>query len=424
MNNQLLRVLSIRSFLVLWMAEIFSQIAFNMMNFILILVAFELTNSNTAVSGIVLSFTIPAILFGFYAGVYVDKKNKRTILVWTNVLRALLLCILGAFHTNIFFLYVLTIFITIITQFFIPAETPIIPLLVKEESLLSANALFGMGIYGSVFVAYALSGPLYLLLKDQIFFFLGFLFFIASIFSFLIRIPDGKKQKKIAVVFNLTFRDEVKALFAILSKTKVVYQAMFLLAMSQIIILILATIGPGYGLQVLGIPVEKFPLVFITPAALGMFLGAITLGNFFHTKGRGKIAMIGVFLSGFSILLLPYGSKVASRDFVTTINAFLPMFFQVNILHIMTFLAFLLGTANAFIFVPSNTVLQEKTSDAYRGKVYGLLNALVGLVSFIPIILVGGFADLIGVSKVLTGIGCTIIAIGMARLFFEKIVVK
>ncbi len=420
MNNQLLRVLSIRSFFVLWMAEIFSQIAFNMMNFILILVAFELTNSNTAVSGIVLSFTIPAILFGLYAGAYVDKRNKRTILVWTNILRALLLCVLGIFHTNIFFLYLATIFITIITQFFIPAETPIIPLLVKGELLLSANALFSMGIYGSVLIAYAMSGPIYLFFKDQIFFFLGFLFFIASLFSFLIRIPIGKKQKKVAVVFNLTFRDEVKELFAILSKTKVVYQAMFLLAMSQIITLILATIGPGYGMQVLGIPVENFPLVFITPAVLGMFLGAITLGNFFQGRGREKIAMIGVFLSGLSILLLPYGSKVASRDFVTTINTFLPMFFRVNILHIMIFLAFLLGVANALIFVPSNTILQEKTSEAYRGKVYGLLNALVGLTSFIPIILVGGFADLIGVSKVLTVIGSTIIGIGVMRLLMKR----
>src|SRR3989338_810278 len=111
MNNRLLRVLSIRPFFNLWMAEIFSQIAFNMMNFILIVVAFDLTHSNTAVSGIVLSFTIPAILFGVFAGSFVDKRDKKTILVWTNLLRAILLFVLAFFHTNIFLLYVLTIFI-------------------------------------------------------------------------------------------------------------------------------------------------------------------------------------------------------------------------------------------------------------------------------------------------------------------------
>jgi hypothetical protein len=54
----------------------------------------------------------------------------------------------------------MTFGVSLVTQFFIPAETPIIPLLVRKELLLSANALFGMGIYASIFLAYALSGPL------------------------------------------------------------------------------------------------------------------------------------------------------------------------------------------------------------------------------------------------------------------------
>lgn len=402
------------------MAEIFSQIAFNMMSFILIVVAFDLTNSNTAVSGIVLSFTIPAIIFGVFAGSFVDKRNKKIILVWTNLLRAILLFVLAFFHTNIFFLYLLTILITIITQFFIPAETPIVPLVVSKKLLLSANALFGMGIYGSVLAAYALSGPLYLLFKEDIFFFLGFFFVIASFFSFLIRVPQGKKYAEIIDDSNITFKDEMKAVFSVLAKTKTVYHAMYLLAMSQVITLILATVGPGYGQQILGIRVEEFPLIFVTPAALGMFLGALILGNFFHGANREKMAMIGVFLSGFSILLLPFGSKVASRDIVVTINAFLPSLLTVDILHIVVFLAFIIGFANAFVFVPSNTIVQEQTADEYRGRVYGLLSALVGLASFLPIILVGGIADLLGVGKVLTGIGGIIVALGIIRLFWKR----
>lgn len=388
-------MLSIRPFFNLWMAEIFSQIAFNMMNFILIVVVFDLTHSNTAVSGVVLSFTIPAILFGIFAGSFVDKRDKKTILVWTNLLRAILLFVLAFFHTNIFLLYVLTIFITIITQFFIPAETPLVPLVVSKKLLLSANALFGMGMYGSVLAAYALSGPLYLFFKQDIFFFLGFLFLLASFFSFLIRVPQGKKYTKIIKDTTITFKDEIRAVFSILAKTKTVYHAMYLLTLSQVITLILATVGPGYGQQILGIRVEEFPLIFITPAALGMFLGAMILGNFSHNWNREKMTMIGVFLSGFSILLLPFGSKVIV-------------------------LAFIIGFANAFVFVPSNTILQEKTADEYRGRIYGLLNALVGLVSFIPIVLAGGLADILGVGKVLSGIGGAILGIGLLRFFWQR----
>lgn len=399
MNNHLLRVLRIRPFFFLWMAEIFSQVATNMLNFILIIVAFQLTSSNTAVSGVVLSFTIPAILFGIYAGAYVDRRNKKTILIWTNLIRAVLLIILALFHENVFFLYLLSVLITIVTQFFIPAETPIIPLLVQKKQLLSANALFGVGIYGSVLMAYAMSGPVYLFFKEYVFLFLAGLFLIATVFSWLIHVPKVKPEESINTY--LSFRDEIKELFFLLAKTKTIYHAMFFLTMTQVVILILATIGPGYARQILNINVDEFPLIFVTPAALGMFLGAIVLGNFFHNKGRQKMVTIGVLLSGISILLLPYGSKVA--------------------LHSISFLAFILGVANALIFVPSNTILQEKTSDTYRGKVYGLLNALVGLVSLFPIIIVGGFADFFGVGRVITGIGFIILFFGVFRvLFFLK----
>lgn len=418
-DNRLLRTLRIRPFMFLWFSEIFSQIAVNMLNFILIIVAFELTNSNTAVSGIVLSFTIPAILFGVLAGVYVDKRNKKAVLVVTNFLRAALLIVLALFHMNIFVIYLLSFVITTVTQFFIPAETPIIPHLVSKNLLLSANALFGMALYGSILIAYALSGPFLLFFRqDYVFLILAGFFLIASVFAQLIIVPAEKKKKEVGGKFNLAFKDEIKNLFSILSKTKEVYHSLFLLTFSQVIILIMAVIGPGYAKHILDINVNEFPIYFVTPAAMGTFLGAIIIGNFWHKHKKESLATIGVLMSGASIFLLPYGSKVASRSFVHELNFYLPHFLSINILHIMIFLAFLLGFANALILVPSNTLLQEKTTDNLRGKVYGALNALVGLFSLLPIILVGGFADLIGVGSVLTGIGVIILIFGFLRMVF------
>lgn len=418
-NNRLLHVLSVRPFLFLWIAEVFSQIAINMMNFVLIIVAFELTNSSTAVAGVVLSFTIPAILFGIFAGIFVDRRNKKTVLIVTNIIRGLLLLLLAMFHSNLFFIYALTLLITIVTQFFIPAETPIIPLLVSKKLLLAANALFGVGVYGSILAAYALSGPFFLILRETYTFVtLGTFFLLAAIFASLIKIPRGRKyiQGRGEEKLNVALKDEIKDLFATLGRTKEIYQSLLLLTMSQVLVLILAVIGPGYARQILGINPDEFLLVFVTPAALGMFVGAITLGNFVKGRVKGMLATAGVLLSGAAILLLPYGSKVASRDFVHYINTFLPHIFTIDILHIMIFLAFVLGIANALVFVPSNTILQEKTTDSFRGKIYGTLNAMVGAVSLFPIIIVGGFADLIGVGRVLTGLGLSILLFGAARL--------
>ena len=118
-------------------------------------------------------------------------------------------------------------------------------------------------------------------------------------------------------------------------------------------------------------------------------------------------------------MLMPFGFKVASRDFVVTLNTFLPTFLDISILQIMIILAFILGVANSFVFVPANTILQEKTSPEFRGKIYGFLNTLVGGLSLLPIILVGGLSDLIGVSVVLVGIGVCLLILGVTRSFIK-----
>ena len=147
MRNPIIAALSIPSFLFLLISEFFSQFAMNLLNFILLIVVFNLSKSNLAVAGVVLSFTLPSIAFGILAGAYVDKWNKKNVLVMTNFLRALAVIPLIFISSQLFLVYVFSFIVSLVTQFFIPAETPIIPHLVKKDLLLSANALFSMGIF-------------------------------------------------------------------------------------------------------------------------------------------------------------------------------------------------------------------------------------------------------------------------------------
>lgn len=420
MNNRLLRVLSIKPFLYLWLAEIFSQIAGNMVNFVLLVLAFDLASSNTAVSGIVLSFTIPAIVFGLLAGILVDRSDKKRVLFITNFLRALLLLLLAVFHSNLLFLYIFSFFISIITQFFIPAETPMIAHVVNKTLLFPANALFGMGIYGSILVGYALSGVFLIVFgSTYVFIALAFFFLIASFFISRIRISGKIKESLGDETVSATFKEEVKdAIFAII-KTKQVYKSLFLLSLSQILILVLSAIGPGFAKQVLKIQVNQFSIFFVAPSAIGMILGALFIGNFFHGKSKHRIVTLGLFVSSISILLLSLGTKTISTPVVDLINLYLPQIFRITTIHLVVIISFVLGVANALVFVPSNTILQEETASHMRGKMYGLLNSLVGIFSLFPIILAGGLADLVGVPNVLIGIGAVIFIIGLIHAFFK-----
>lgn len=417
MDNKIIKVLTIRPFSFLLLAESFSQLAINMMNFILVIVVYSLTSSSAAVAGIILSFTIPQLFLGLLAGVYVDKWDKKKVLILTNILRAALVFLLVVGHTNLFLIYILSFAISVISQFFIPAETPMIPLLVKKDLLLSANALFGMIIFASIFLAYAISGPILLILGKTIaFLVLTLSFLLASIFASLI---DTRKAgvREMEPELSLSIFSEIKNALNIVRKARILINSLLLLTLSQILVMVLAVIGPGYAQQLIRIRVEEFPLYFVTPAVAGTGIGALILGAFFHNHPKQNITRLGLYLMGASILILPHFAKVESRSFVQMLNTYLPSVFEINVLHILVVLAFILGLANSFIFVPSNTILQEETSDEFRGKAYGALNTMVGFFSLLPIMLVGGLAGLIGIKAVITGIGLAVVLIGATNFF-------
>ncbi len=415
MNVYILRVLSERSFLYLWIGEIFTQVSTHLFNFFLILVVFQLTQSNTAVSIAVLSFTIPAILFGTLAGAYVDRWDKKKVLVITTVLRAFLLILLAFFLDNLIMIYFISFVFNVLVQFFIPAESPMIPLLVRPKYLIGANALFGLAIFGSMLVAYVLSGPLLIILEPfYMAIMLGIMLLIASLFIWFIKPTYHKPHTVAKEDKDLNIFRDIRNTITLMSETTAVFRSLFLLALSQILVLTLATVAPGYASQVLKVSVEEFPLVFIAPAALGMVTGALIIASFLRKRNKEKLILTGVFLSGLSMLLLPFGERVVARDFVQMLNDYIP---DITTFHITFFLAFVLGLANSLVFVPANTILQEKTSEEFRGKIYGFLSTLIGLLSLLPIILVGGLADVIGVGSVIIGIGISLIVLGFVLLF-------
>ncbi|MFW6358429.1 MAG: arabinose efflux permease, partial [Chroococcales cyanobacterium] len=87
-----LPVLKNTRFLILWSGQVFSQLADKVYLVLMIaIIASHFQQENQSISGwvsaMMIAFTIPAILFGSLAGVYVDRWSKKTVLVATNLLR-------------------------------------------------------------------------------------------------------------------------------------------------------------------------------------------------------------------------------------------------------------------------------------------------------------------------------------------------
>lgn len=406
-NSPYIQLIHKRNFRNLWLGQISSQIALNMLSFVLAIRVYKETGSNAAVSLMLLSFGIPSILFGFIAGGLVDYFDKRTILVFCNVSRIVILIIFFFFSQNLFALYALSIIVSIITQLFIPAEASSIPNLVNEKLILTANSLFTVSFYLSSVVGFILAGPLIRIFgHDYIFLVMAGLLGAASFFVW--QLPSVPCIKKDLTKFSisrlfLTMKDG----FSFIKNNKRVEQSLILMTFSQSLITTLAVLAPGFSDKVLSIDLNDASFLVMGPAAIGLIIGAIWVGQYGIRYLKGKIILWGILSIGLSLI----GIAVVASRISPVVNQILQTVYIGN-LGFTFILLIMLGIFNSFVSVPANTILQEDSDTQMRGRVYGVLTSLTGGASLIPVIFSGILADVVGVSRTLLGLGIFVLFVG------------
>ncbi|MBP6472858.1 MAG: MFS transporter [Chloroflexi bacterium] len=103
----------------------------------------QLTNNGVAISYLFLARFLPLFLFSPLAGVVADRFNRRTILILSDVLRALTVLGFLFIRTSgqIWLFYVLTVFQFILSALFTPTRNAVLANVVSQEDLVTANAL-------------------------------------------------------------------------------------------------------------------------------------------------------------------------------------------------------------------------------------------------------------------------------------------
>ena len=81
---------------------------------------------------------------------------------------------------------------------------------------------------------------------------------------------------------------------------------------------------------------------------------------------------------------------------------------------IVSVTAFVFGIAYSFTTVPAMTLLQEELPEDIRGRVFGVLNTLISIFSFLPLVIVGPIADVWGVAPVFVLAGVIVFGVWLA----------
>jgi predicted MFS family arabinose efflux permease len=424
LNNQgFAPVFQNRRFLLLWLGQVFSQIAdkiYLIWTIALISLKFQTGEQPISgwVSGVMIANTIPAVLFGSLAGVYVDRWSKKAVLVISNLLRGIL--VLGVpllfwlmdddgylFHLPVNFLLLLgiTFFVSTLTQFFAPAEQATIPLLVKRQNLLSANSLYTTTMMVALIVGFAVGEPL-LEKSDQLFqdifdlsfgreFLVGGSYVVAGIILLLLQ--TGEKDEHLPQDPPHPWEDIQDGIRYLQSNHRV-RNALIQLVIMFSVFAALAVLAVGLAESIPEMKAQQFGFL-LAAGGVGLALGAAVLGNWGQSFPHARLSLwgsIGVAISLMGLSLLPHH------------------------LWLVLLLTVILGAFASLVGVPMQTTIQAETPPEMRGKVFGLQNNAVNIALSLPLALVSVAEAYFGLNAVFLGLAVLAAAGGILTWYIYR----
>lgn len=141
--QHLKQLLRNKDFSRLWTAQIVSNLGDSLTIWGLLFLVMRLTGSEASVAGVLIAGALPMLLVSMPAGVWVDRLNRKTVMVVSDVLRASLVLLLLFARTEqwLWVMYVVVFLHSAVGAFFNPAKTALLPSIVGQEQLMAANSV-------------------------------------------------------------------------------------------------------------------------------------------------------------------------------------------------------------------------------------------------------------------------------------------
>ncbi|MBW4519671.1 MAG: MFS transporter [Scytolyngbya sp. HA4215-MV1] len=415
-----LPVLRNRKFLTMWSGQIFSQLADKV--YLVLMIAIVVNRFQEAdqtvsgwVSSIMIAFTIPAVLFGSVAGVYVDRWFKKPVLVSTNLLRGALVLMLspllwisqgwsplGSLPLGFCILLAITFLVSTLTQFFAPAEQAAIPLIVEKRDLLSANSLYTTTMMASVIVGFAVGEPL-LAIADALVSQIGGAFglgkelvvggsyIIAGLILLSLRTDEKTARLNAPPHEQPHVWQDIRDGLRYLGKEQHVRAALIQLVILFSVFAALAVLAVRLAEILPEIKSSQFGFL-LAAGGVGMACGAAVVGQFGQRFSRKRLSLYGSMGVAASLV----GMSLFSHQLLPTLV-----------------LLTLIGGFAAVAGVPMQTMIQEETPEEMRGKVFGLQNNAINIALSLPLAMAGVAETFLGLQAVFLGLAILVVSGGL-----------
>jgi MFS family permease len=401
----MISVMRQRNFALLWSGGFISMVGDWMLFTALPIYIYQLTGSALATSISFMARMLPGLLLGSLAGVFVDRWDRKQIMLISNLLMAASLLPLLVVRSAelVWVIYLSSLVRSTVSQFFGPAENALLPKLVGADQLGPANALnalnnnlarlVGPPLGGLVVATTGLAGVIWI--DAATFLVAAALIALVSVSGRVERAADqpsagassawGKIWRELREGLSLIRRQRALrvafAIFALCCFGEGIMSVMFILWIARAL---------GGGAQEMG--------WFLSAQAIGGILGGLIVGRVATRLGYVRLLGISGILFGLiDLALFNY-----------------PRFFSgVGIgLGLMA----LVGVPGVGFSTAQNTLVQKNVADAYLGRVFGAYGTIGALFYLISTALAGLVGDEIGPIPLLTFQGGAYVAAGVFAL--------
>ncbi|MDH4222554.1 MAG: MFS transporter [candidate division Zixibacteria bacterium] len=387
-----------KNFFLIWAGQSISMFGDYLYIIALMWWVLEKTGSTAAMATVAICSSLPLIILGPFAGTYIDRVDKRKLLIFTDIGRGIIICIPGLLYfinsLQVWHIFIIAVLLALMTTFFSPALSSLIPRVVEKEQLVRANSLSQMsnnlsGVFGPALggVLVALYGAGTVMLMD------GLSFFISSIAIFLVRIKTEKTL--VQQVKKKFLHDLLEGLNYIRAETGII-ELVILFSLLNFFVAPIGVLIPLVVKNILKMGAEGFGILG-SSISVGMVLGSLILGMTGGKIKKGISIVSGITVAGFLLALFGISESFWISIFLLGGCGF--------------------GVSFANIIVPS--VLQTKIPHEKQGRVFGTLGTISGGLRPVSLALVGVLGGLLSVQMIIFFCGI-FIALGGLSGFLVK----
>jgi len=394
-------VLGIRDFRLLWLGQIVSNFGDSLTGLAILLLINKLTGgSASAIALAAIAQAIPQLIFGLLAGVYVDRLDRKRIMIVSDILRGVMvLCLtLVVSSYQLWLLYFIGFIQASISAFFAPARTAYMALIVPKEGLLSANSLSQTsriiaGVLG-VATAGVLVGTLEVYWPIFVVDSLSFLISAAFIARILTksRLSEVEATRGVSAVFN-QLKAGLSLVFSsrLLSGT-VVAMGVSMLGLGAVNVLLVPFVVNDLQIS------ETWFAALEGSQTLSMVLSGILVAALAARFKPTNIVSVGLGLLGIAVGLISIASSVWG----------------------LMLIFFILGWFLTPVQASLVTLIQTEVTDEVRGRASAALNTMMQTSNVASMALAGAMADWIGVRQVFFLSGLITVLAGIASAWVFK----